>query len=209
MSERHIDLGDGRGAIVREDGSFEFVAQYEPTPEKYGTQLYYDSTYHTYLVEDHRTASEEGGPTIIELGPIGSAMRTLQHRFGMSRGQAREAVTRAFSNFNDGINLEWVRRVASKDETQNLASPAFERVIASATDLGHEGDDEDILRSAASMGQIGERIATLVASRLTDLRALVADLDDAEKAEVSRQVSGLEALLEGVYDVLEDGLGDG
>lgn len=186
---KRVELSTEEAALLHE-----ITAQHEPSPEKYGESLIYDSTpYHrTFAVID--PVSKE----LTRLGPIEEAVVRLQFDYGLTPSQAREAVGRAFSSLNAPIPLQPIRMMASEE---SITDSRLTRVAMDlAAELGHSKvlGDEEICGVLASIAQRAQRIVEMTETGVDEFRRAASTYRGNDRRELSTLLTGLDALLAGV-----------
>lgn len=210
-SARSIELESNEQELLAELG---FVATSEPSGEKHGQSIVYDSVYHVYTLID-TTADED---QVTELGPIETAVWRLQTDHGLTPSQAREAVTRASQSFNMPINLMTVRRTAGDGlptEGESSFGPTVDpRLIRSAAamadSLGIEMviPDEEVLRTASEISDSGRQIMNTIESGIDQFRSVLASYKGPDRARLVKQLSGLRDLMAGISGLVTQGFGE-
>lgn len=207
---RSTELEPNEQALLAELG---FVATSEPSGEKHGQLLVYDSTYHVYTLLDTTSDDEQ----VTELGPIETAVYRLQIEHGLTPSQAREAVTRASQSFNMPINLMTVRRTAgdgfpTEGEMRDIdVDPRLIRTAEAVVDslgIGMVIPDEEVLRTASQIAERGREIMDTIETGFDQFRSVLASYQGKERERLVKQLSGIRDLMAGVSGLVTQGFGE-
>lgn len=101
-----------------DDLTIQPLAQSLPPRSATGLFLRYDHDLAIFVLVDK--AQEDADKRVVELGPLSSTKLRLVEIYGLSDGQANEAIGRSRFGFGDLIDLGWVVRTAA---TQQMGTP--------------------------------------------------------------------------------------